>query len=103
MKSPTFIAQKPLIPGFHKKDIPPKMDSSFTFSKRKVTTPSTSGENLLTDSDKEMYGDREPSGYKKLSLLGKGGAAVVWLGKHISTGEKVALKQFPKRGDTSSV
>lgn len=36
-------------------------------------------------------------------MLGKGGAAVVWLAKHLSSGEKVAIKQFPKRGDTSSV
>ena len=36
-------------------------------------------------------------------MLGKGGAAIVWLAKHIETGEKVAIKQFPKKADTSSV
>lgn len=39
-----------------------------------------------------MYGDREPKGFQKLSLLGKGGAAVVWLAKNEETGDKVALK-----------
>jgi serine/threonine protein kinase len=43
------------------------------------------------------------AGYQKLNLLGKGGAAVVWLAKHIETGQNVAVKQFPKKGDTSSV
>ena len=31
------------------------------------------------DSEKEKYGDRCPFGFKKLSLLGKGGIALVWL------------------------
>ena len=92
MKSPTFVAQKPLIPKIDWKPTLPKLDNSFTFSKRKVTTPAASADNLLSDTDKEIYGDWEPSGYHKISLLGKGGAAVVWLGKHISTGERVALK-----------
>ncbi len=64
-----------------------------------IQTPET----LLTESDKEMYGDWEPVGYTKISLLGKGGAAVVWLAKRKDTGDKVALKQFAKKGDTSSV
>ena len=33
----------------------------------------------LLDSEKEKYGDRCPTGYKKLDLLGKGGIALVWL------------------------
>jgi hypothetical protein len=34
---------------------------------------------ILLQSEKEKYGDRCPNGYKKLSLLGKGGIALVWL------------------------
>jgi hypothetical protein len=51
---------------------------------------------VLTDSEKQVYGDRVPKGYEKLDLLGKGGCALVWLGKKTETGEIVALKQFPK-------
>ncbi len=81
----------------------PLLDSSVAYSKRKIATPASPSDTLLTESDKEIYGDWEPHGYWKISLLGKGGAAVVWLGKRIATGEKVALKQFPKKGDTSTV
>ena len=35
----------------------------------------------LTDQEKQTYGvNRSPAGYKKISLLGKGGIALVWLG-----------------------
>ena len=60
-------------------------------------------ETLLTERDKELYGDWEPVGYSKISMLGKGGAAVVWLAKNSESGQKVALKQFAKKSDTSSV
>ena len=50
----------------------------------------------LSDFEKAQYGDRCPRGFEKLSLLGKGGCAVVWLAREIQTGRKVALKQFPK-------
>ncbi len=46
----------------------------------------------LSDMEKAQYGDRCPRGYEKISLLGKGGAAVVWLAKELSTSKKVALK-----------
>lgn len=55
-------------------------------------------------SEQDKYGDRCPAGYKKVGLLGKGGAAIVWLAE-ITSGRKnqghdshnmVALKQFPK-------
>lgn len=51
----------------------------------------------LTDSEKKVYGNRTPTGYEKLSILGRGGCALVWLAQNIKTGEKVALKQFPKK------
>jgi len=55
----------------------------------------------LIDSEKEKYGDRCPAGFRKLSLLGKGGIALVWMAevkdsKLGELGSKVALKQFPK-------
>jgi serine/threonine protein kinase len=39
---------------------------------------------------------RNPKGYTKLDILGKGGCAVVWLMQHETTAELVAVKQFPK-------
>jgi serine/threonine protein kinase len=51
---------------------------------------------LLSDHEKTTYGNRCPNGYKKINLLGKGGIALVWLGEDLKTGEKVAMKQFPK-------
>jgi hypothetical protein len=50
----------------------------------------------LFESEKQLYGDRCPKGFEKLALLGKGGCAIVWLAKELTTGVKVALKQFPK-------
>ena len=38
---------------------------------------------LLSDQEKQTYGNRCPEGYKKLSILGKGGIALVWLGIEI--------------------
>jgi len=89
MKTTTVKEIKSFVPMTWKDSKIPRLETSFI--NWKVATP-IKAENVLTDSDLEIYGDREPSGYKKISLLGKGGAAVVWLGKHISTGEKVALK-----------
>lgn len=50
----------------------------------------------LSDSEKKIYGDRCPTGYEKINLLGRGGWALVWLARNIITDEKVALKQFVK-------
>jgi serine/threonine protein kinase len=48
----------------------------------------------LTVEERTIYEDRFPVGYKKLTLLGKGGCALVWLG---TKGEdKVAIKQFAR-------
>lgn len=67
--------------------------------------------NLLLGSEQEKFGDRCPQGFKKVGLLGKGGAAIVWLAEVINQNKypghnMVALKQFPKtRGkivDTSA-
>ena len=53
---------------------------------------------LLSDQEKQQFGNRCPSGFKKLSLLGKGGIAIVWLCIDLETGQNVAVKQFPKTG-----
>lgn len=54
---------------------------------------------LLSDQEKAQFGNRCPAGYKKMSILGKGGIALVWLGQDIQTGQQVAMKQFPKNGN----
>jgi hypothetical protein len=33
----------------------------------------------MTEEDRKVYGNRIPSGYTKISLLGRGGCALVWL------------------------
>ena len=53
---------------------------------------------LLSDQEKQQFGNRCPDGFKKLSVLGKGGIALVWLGLCSKTGLEVAMKQFPKVG-----
>ena len=46
----------------------------------------------LTDEEKAIYGIRCPAGYKKLSVLGRGGCALVWTGVSEQTNTKVAIK-----------
>jgi len=38
----------------------------------------------LTDEEKSLYGNRCPKGYQRISLLGRGGCALVWLAKDLS-------------------
>ncbi len=47
---------------------------------------------LLSEQEKQTYGNRCPSGYKKIQMLGKGGIALVWLGLSNKTGEYLAMK-----------
>ena len=57
---------------------------------------------VLDESDIKTYGgisngSRCPRGYKKISILGKGGCAIVWLCQSIDDPKvMVAAKQFPK-------
>eukprot|EP00829_Urostomides_striatus_P019534 TRINITY_DN7610_c0_g1_i1.p4 TRINITY_DN7610_c0_g1~~TRINITY_DN7610_c0_g1_i1.p4 ORF type:complete len:112 (-),score=23.77 TRINITY_DN7610_c0_g1_i1:455-790(-) len=53
-------------------------------------------ESKLTEEENKIYGNRIPHGFSKVSLLGKGGCALVWLGNKCETGKKVAIKQFAK-------
>ena len=46
---------------------------------KRVTKQAAPAPMLLLPSEKEKYGDRCPKGFKKISLLGKGGIALVWL------------------------
>lgn len=48
----------------------------------------------LYESEIPIYGDRFPHNLQKLEFLGRGGCAIVWLGKEGS--EKIAIKQFSK-------
>ena len=50
----------------------------------------------MSESELKVYGYRCPKGYRKLDILGKGGAAIVYLCEK-SEGEFYAVKQFPKR------
>ena len=58
---------------------------------------------MLTDQERKVYGNRCPEGYQKVKLLGKGGCALVWLGKAKDSEELVAMKQFPKNTDSKGV
>ena len=69
----------------------------------KLVPAHTEGKSLIneckmTDEEKTIYGDRFPQGYQKISLIGKGGCALVWLGKKIGSDTKIAIKQFAKSG-----
>ena len=44
----------------------------------------------MTEQEQKNFGNRCPKGYQKVRLLGKGGIAVVWLGKR--DGTPVAMK-----------
>ena len=48
----------------------------------------------LTETEMKTFGNRCPKGYIKTRILGKGGVAVVWLGK--KDGRSFAMKQFPR-------
>ena len=63
-------------------------------SKNLITVNKKSNELKITDKEKAIYGDRFPKGYEKVSLLGRGGCALVWLG--LKNNNKVAIKQFVK-------
>jgi hypothetical protein len=47
---------------------------------------------VLTEDEKAQFGNRCPAGFKKQSLLGKGGIAIVWLAIDMETGGYVAMK-----------
>ena len=42
---------------------------------------------MLSDQEKQQYGNRCPAGFKKLSILGKGGIAIVWLAIDQASGQ----------------
>ena len=57
----------------------------------------------LTKEEEKVYGERCPSGYKKLRILGRGGCALVWLGEDLVTGQKVAIKQISRASGPNAV
>ena len=46
----------------------------------------------MTDEEKLIYGNRFPKGYKKVSMLGRGGCALVWLAIDDRNNNKLAVK-----------
>ena len=57
--------------------------------KEKVFGPDKKFNNLLLAAEQDKFGDRCPTGFRKVGLLGKGGAAIVWLA------EVVNAKKYP--------
>lgn len=72
-------------------------DNYVVLTKNKFDLQRSIMENLAEE-DVKMYGayNRQPNGYQKLEVLGKGGCAVVWLMQDLKNGNLVAVKQFPK-------
>ena len=68
----------------------PKTDTSDLFEYE------TDKPKYLTNEEKLIYGNREPKGYKKIRLLGKGGCGIVWLCIN-SKGNEFAVKQISKK------
>eukprot|EP00826_Nyctotherus_ovalis_P047121 TRINITY_DN5379_c0_g1_i12.p1 TRINITY_DN5379_c0_g1~~TRINITY_DN5379_c0_g1_i12.p1 ORF type:complete len:530 (-),score=129.83 TRINITY_DN5379_c0_g1_i12:621-2210(-) len=71
-----------------------------TNPKKLVAASKKSNELRMTEKEKTIYGNRFPRDYEKLSLLGKGGCAVVWLA--LKNSVKVAVKQFAKNNGLKS-
>jgi len=51
---------------------------------------------LMTEQEKQCYGSRCAKGYKRVTLLGRGGCALVWLCQNTQDNINYAVKQFPK-------
>ena len=68
----------------------PKTDTSDLFEYE------TDKPKYLTNEEKLIYGNREPKGYKKIKLLGKGGCGIVWLCID-SNGKEYAIKKRVKK------
>lgn len=56
----------------------------------------------MTSEEKQSYGIREPSGYKKVKILGKGGCGIVFLCKNIINERLFAVKQISKKFKSDS-
>ena len=56
----------------------------------------------MTSDEKLMYGNREPLGYKKIKILGKGGCGIVHLCKCIKNGKLYAVKQISKKNKSEN-
>lgn len=49
-----------------------------------------------------MYGNREPQGYKKLKIVGKGGCGIVFICKSLKDSREYAVKQISKKNKSDS-
>jgi serine/threonine protein kinase len=48
----------------------------------------------LTEEEYKNFGDRFPSSFLKIGLLGRGGFSLVWLGVQKKSKRRVAIKQI---------
>lgn len=56
----------------------------------------------LTPDEKGIYGNREPLGYKKIKIVGKGGCGIVSICKCIKDGKDYAVKQISKKNKSEA-
>ena len=57
----------------------------------------------LSKEEERLYGERFPSGYKKVKVLGRGGCALVWLGEENETGQRLAVKQISRLSGPNAI
>ena len=57
----------------------------------------------LSKDEEKIYGERFPTGYKKIRVLGRGGCALVWLAEDTLTGKKLAIKQVSRLSGSNAV
>ena len=57
----------------------------------------------LSKDEEKIYGERFPSGYKKLKILGRGGCALVWLAEDSLTGQRMAIKQVSRLSGSNAI
>lgn len=58
---------------------------------------------VLSKEEEKLYGDRFPTGFKKVKVLGRGGCALVWLGEDCATGKKLAIKQVSRSNGSNAI
>lgn len=56
----------------------------------------------MTMDEKSLYGNREPLGYKKVKIIGKGGCGIVYLCRCIKDNKDYAVKQISKKNKSES-
>lgn len=62
------------------------LSSSQLVSDRNQTSFRPKPNVILSDDEKQKFGNRCPNGFRKIQILGKGGIAIVWLAVDLSNG-----------------